>query len=170
MLVPPPGLFSTMTCWPRRSLSQAAISRAIRSVVPPAAKGTRKRNGRDGQACAPAGRGREELAATSMARRRRARRGRGMVVPTFWSALIPRDTREASASRRTRAVTSVAASWFETRGFAALLTMRPSESSLRRLACALRQAVTEMRQDLLRDRGHVGARHAARQPTALGPG
>src|SRR5580658_3515646 len=43
------------------------------------------------------------------------------------SALILRSTREACASRRTRAAT-VAAPGFETRGFAALLTMRRGES------------------------------------------
>ena len=34
MLLPPPGLFSTMTCWPKRSLKVWAMMRAKTSVVP----------------------------------------------------------------------------------------------------------------------------------------
>src|SRR4051812_21004368 len=54
MLVAPPPLFSTTTCWPHCSESCAETMRAIASVPPPGGKGTTMRTKRDGQVCASA--------------------------------------------------------------------------------------------------------------------
>src|SRR6185503_18290607 len=51
----PPGLFSTITCWPKRSASFGASSRARMSFVPPGENGTRMRIGWVGKgSCASA--------------------------------------------------------------------------------------------------------------------
>jgi hypothetical protein len=46
--VPAPGLFSTMTCWPRRSDSHGAMILATMSVEPPGGNPTTHRMGRLG--------------------------------------------------------------------------------------------------------------------------
>ncbi len=43
-----PGRFSTITCWPRRSLIFGAMRRDMMSVVLPGGKGTTMRTGFDG--------------------------------------------------------------------------------------------------------------------------
>ena len=43
-----PGLFSTITCWPRRSAIFGAISRDMKSVVFPGGNGITMRIGFDG--------------------------------------------------------------------------------------------------------------------------
>ena len=48
MLLPAPGRFSTMNCWPSRSESDCAMIRATMSVGPPAGKPTITRTGRVG--------------------------------------------------------------------------------------------------------------------------
>ena len=48
ILVPAPGRFSTMNCWPSRSESHWPIRRATMSAPPPAGKPTMMRTGRDG--------------------------------------------------------------------------------------------------------------------------
>jgi hypothetical protein len=55
MLPPAPGLFSTTTFWPHVSLNFCAIPRPTTSSGPPGGKGTTRRAGRDGNACAIAG-------------------------------------------------------------------------------------------------------------------
>src|SRR2546427_12680553 len=50
MIVPAPGLLSTMTGWPRSLAISAPSVRAIRSVPPPGAKGTTRRTGFSGKA------------------------------------------------------------------------------------------------------------------------
>ena len=47
-MAPPPGLFSTMTGWPRLSDSFWPNARAMMSLPPPAAKPTIRRIGLDG--------------------------------------------------------------------------------------------------------------------------
>ncbi|MCX7137656.1 MAG: hypothetical protein NTW47_13735 [Proteobacteria bacterium] len=37
ILVAPPARFSTTTCWPKISVSLPAITRAVKSVLPPGA-------------------------------------------------------------------------------------------------------------------------------------
>src|SRR5690606_18817066 len=49
---PAPGLFSTMTGWPRVVLRDSAMARPTMSVPPPAGKGTINLIGRAGQASA----------------------------------------------------------------------------------------------------------------------
>jgi N-acetylmuramic acid 6-phosphate (MurNAc-6-P) etherase len=49
---PAPPMFSTMTCWPKSSLTRAAMMRATVSTGPPAAYGTTRVTGRTGQSCA----------------------------------------------------------------------------------------------------------------------
>src|SRR5215471_11003869 len=49
MLPPPPTRFSTTSCWPSRSASFCATSRATVSELLPAVNGTMKRIGRSGQ-------------------------------------------------------------------------------------------------------------------------
>jgi hypothetical protein len=48
MMVRPPGLFSTITCWPNSRLRPSATMRALVSVDPPGVKGTTTRIGLDG--------------------------------------------------------------------------------------------------------------------------
>ena len=48
MLVPPPGRFSTTTCWPHSFDSGSAMRRAATSVGPPGASGTIRRTKRFG--------------------------------------------------------------------------------------------------------------------------
>src|SRR5262245_16718685 len=48
ILLPAPGRFSTMNCWPNRSDSHCPIRRARMSGAPPAPKPTMMRTGRDG--------------------------------------------------------------------------------------------------------------------------
>src|SRR5262245_46736317 len=48
MLVPAPGRFSMMNCWPRRSVSHWPIRRAVMSTDPPGGKPTTIRTGRVG--------------------------------------------------------------------------------------------------------------------------
>src|SRR5688572_25337842 len=52
---PAPPMFSTITCWPSRSESFCPISRPMKSIGPPAGKGTTKVIGRVGHSCATAG-------------------------------------------------------------------------------------------------------------------
>src|SRR4051812_4966182 len=54
MLVAPPPLFSTTTCWPHCAESCAETMRAIASVPPPGGNGTTIRTKRAGQVCASA--------------------------------------------------------------------------------------------------------------------
>src|SRR5262249_3888214 len=79
-LVPPPGLFSTTTDWPRRSVSHAAMMRATRSVEPPAGKPRIRRTGRVGDLCALARTAAAGSAAAAAATRRNSRRGSFMAV------------------------------------------------------------------------------------------
>src|SRR3954469_22083365 len=52
MMLPPPGLLSTTTCWPSARDSFSAIRRQMISGVPPAAWDTMNLIGRAGQLCA----------------------------------------------------------------------------------------------------------------------
>src|SRR3954467_8816940 len=52
MMLPPPGLLSTTTCWPSARDSFSAIRRQMISGVPPAACDTMNLIGRAGQLCA----------------------------------------------------------------------------------------------------------------------
>src|SRR5690349_14991660 len=72
-VAPAPGLLSTTMGWPSALEAPSAAARAIRSLAPPAEKGTTRRIGLAGQACAAA-----PLAARRAARpARRARRREG---------------------------------------------------------------------------------------------
>src|SRR2546425_674735 len=81
MIVPAPGLLSTMTGWPRSLAISAPSVRAIRSVPPPGAKGTTRRTGFSGKAADAA---LQTVASTAMnamalAQRRAAKKGMGGV-------------------------------------------------------------------------------------------
>jgi hypothetical protein len=52
MTVPPPGLGSTTTDWPKTVLKCCATNLAAASTPPPAGYGTTMRNGLAGQSCA----------------------------------------------------------------------------------------------------------------------
>src|ERR1700716_80879 len=52
MLLPAPARFSTKNVWPSASASFTLMSRAVRSLGPPAANGTTIRTGRSGYAAA----------------------------------------------------------------------------------------------------------------------
>jgi hypothetical protein len=52
IVVPAPGRFSTITCWPRLFVISAAVVRANVSVAPPGANGTSMRIGLFGKLCA----------------------------------------------------------------------------------------------------------------------
>ena len=68
MFVPAPGLFSTTTGCPIRSVRASPTNRAMVSVDPPGAKPTSNRIGRDGKACADAGaRDRDRMAGAAIA-------------------------------------------------------------------------------------------------------
>src|SRR5712691_13425728 len=54
ILVPAPGRFSTIACWPRSSESLDASSRALMSTPPPGLNPTTSRSGRLGKGCARA--------------------------------------------------------------------------------------------------------------------
>src|SRR5262245_4013461 len=75
MLLPLPGRFSTTNCWPSRSESHGAMSRARMSGAPAGPVGAMMRTGREGYACAPAIRESTGSAAAPAARCRRLLRG-----------------------------------------------------------------------------------------------
>src|SRR5262245_47625872 len=54
IVVPAPGRFSTITCWPRVFDISAAVTREKVSVAPPGANATTRRTGFAGNACAHA--------------------------------------------------------------------------------------------------------------------
>src|SRR5262245_49204087 len=54
IVVPAPGRFSTITCWPRVFVISAAVTRAKVSVAPPGANATTRRTGLAGKAWATA--------------------------------------------------------------------------------------------------------------------
>src|SRR5262245_33992437 len=54
IVVPAPGRFSTITCWPRVFDISAAVTREKVSVAPPGANATTRRTGLAGNACATA--------------------------------------------------------------------------------------------------------------------
>src|SRR5262245_31272197 len=68
MLPPAPALFSTITAWPRFSLSFCAMIRAAVSVPPPAAKPTVNVTGRLGKLCPPTAPATINIAAASTVR------------------------------------------------------------------------------------------------------
>jgi hypothetical protein len=63
MVVPPPGLLSTMTVWPSFSCSGPAITRAAASEAPPGGKVTMILTARPGHCCAAASRATTNAAA-----------------------------------------------------------------------------------------------------------
>src|SRR5688572_7471571 len=78
---PAPGLLSTITAWPRACCSFAASSRAETSTGPPAAYGTTRWTGLEGQVWAAAGR----LAASSAPRKTRRRT---VLLCVFYERLV----------------------------------------------------------------------------------
>src|SRR5262245_54417869 len=73
-----PGLFSMMTFWPSSALSLSAMSRATKSVGPPAGKATTTRMTRLGKSCARAGAATSHASAVSTTAQAVLRRGKPM--------------------------------------------------------------------------------------------
>src|SRR5436305_5768737 len=85
ILPPAPPRSSTTICCPSFSERNWPISRATMSLAPPAANETIQRTGREGKACAHAGRDRsagDPARATAPASCRNRRRGRSMALPS----------------------------------------------------------------------------------------
>src|SRR5467141_2446331 len=136
MLPPAPGLFSITTVWPHTSCRRLPMRRAVVSVEPPGANGTTMRTVFAGQSAAEARDTTMDGAATAAAARPTKRRRFSMALPPDVTARLARVVvffaecgdrlRQNQCGDRCvrlgRFTTAwPVASWFETRGVAALL-------------------------------------------------